>query len=50
MTATAEVSDDDFRDILAQTRHFMRTAGVPRESKIPETDTAPDDLREHPAR
>ena len=46
MTATAEVSDDDFREILAQTRHFVRTAVVPRESEILETDTVPDDLRE----
>ncbi len=27
---TAEVSDDDFQDILGQTRHFVRTAVVPR--------------------
>ncbi len=46
MTATAEVSDDDFREILAQTRHFVRTAVVPRESEILETDTVPDDLRD----
>ena len=26
---TTEVSDDDFQEILAQTRHFVRTAVVP---------------------
>ena len=30
----ANVSDDDFREILAQTRHFVRTAVVPREAEI----------------
>ncbi len=30
---TADVSDDDFREILAQTRHFVRTAVVPRERR-----------------
>jgi acyl-CoA dehydrogenase len=47
MTApAAEVSDDDFQEILAQTRHFVRTAVVPRESEIVENDRVPDDLRE----
>jgi acyl-CoA dehydrogenase len=44
---TAEVSDDDFREILAQTRHFVRTAVVPREQEILTEDRVPDDLREH---
>jgi acyl-CoA dehydrogenase len=44
---TAEVSDDDFRDILAQTRHFVRTAVVPREQEILTEDRVPDDLRDH---
>lgn len=40
------MSDDDFADILAQTRHFVRSAVVPRESEIAENDRVPDDLRE----
>jgi acyl-CoA dehydrogenase len=43
---TAEVSDDDFQEILAQTRHFVRTAVVPREQEILADDRVPDDLRE----
>ncbi|MCH9708578.1 MAG: acyl-CoA/acyl-ACP dehydrogenase, partial [Actinomycetia bacterium] len=43
---TAEVSDDDFQEILAQTRHFVRTAVVPREQQILAEDRVPDDLRE----
>ena len=41
-----EVSDDDFQEILAQTRHFVRTAVVPREQEILADDRVPDDLRE----
>ena len=44
---TTEVSDDDFQEILAQTRHFVRTAVVPREQEILTDDRVPDDLREH---
>ena len=44
---TSEVSDDDFQDILAQTRHFVRTAVVPREQEILAEDQVPDDLRDH---
>jgi acyl-CoA dehydrogenase len=44
---TAQVSDDDFQDILAQTRHFVRTAVVPREQEILNADEVPDDLRDH---
>ncbi|CAA0094661.1 Caffeyl-CoA reductase-Etf complex subunit CarC [Mycolicibacterium vanbaalenii] len=43
---TAEVSDEDFREVLAQTRHFVRTAVVPREQEILTDDRVPDDLRE----
>jgi acyl-CoA dehydrogenase len=43
---TAEVSDEDFAEILAQTRHFVRTAVVPREQEILAADRVPDDLRE----
>lgn len=41
-----EVSDEDFREILAQTRDFVRTAVVPREQEILDEDRVPDDLRE----
>ncbi|BBX71182.1 acyl-CoA dehydrogenase family protein [Mycolicibacterium psychrotolerans] len=41
-----DVSDEDFREILAQTRHFVRTAVVPREQEILSDDRVPDDLRE----
>ncbi|MGY4652421.1 acyl-CoA dehydrogenase family protein [Mycobacterium sp. URHB0021] len=44
--STAEVSDDDFQEILAQTRHFVRTAVVPREQEILAGDRVPDDLRD----
>jgi acyl-CoA dehydrogenase len=43
---TSEVSQDDFQEILAQTRHFVRTAVVPREQEILAEDRVPDDLRE----
>ena len=39
------VDDDDFQQILAQTRKFVRTAVVPREQEILATDRVPDDLR-----
>ncbi len=45
-TEFAEVSDDDFREILAQTRQFVRTAVVPREQEILDEDHVPDDLRD----
>jgi acyl-CoA dehydrogenase len=41
-----DVSDDDFREILAQTRHFVRSAVVPREAEILAEDKVPDDLRD----
>lgn len=44
--ATTEVSDEDFTEILAQTRSFIRTAVVPRENEILATDQVPDDLRD----
>ncbi|WP_200820453.1 acyl-CoA dehydrogenase family protein, partial [Mycolicibacterium houstonense] len=43
--ATTEVSDEDFAEILAQTRSFIRSAVVPRENEILATDQVPDDLR-----
>lgn len=42
----AEVPDEDFREILAQTRQFVRSAVVPREQEILDTDRVPDDLRD----
>ncbi|BCI52412.1 acyl-CoA dehydrogenase [Mycolicibacterium litorale] len=42
----SEVSDEDFREILAQTRHFVRSAVVPRELEILADDKVPDDLRD----
>ncbi|MBV8965240.1 MAG: acyl-CoA dehydrogenase family protein [Mycobacteriaceae bacterium] len=47
MTADAVVSDQDFGDILAQTRHFVRTAVVPREQEIMDDNVVPDDIRDH---
>ncbi len=44
MTAAA-VDDDDFQQILAQTRQFVRTVVIPREQEILATDRVPDDLR-----
>src|ERR1700731_2015108 len=41
-----EVPDEDFREILAQTRHFVRTAVVPREQEILTDDRVPDYLRD----
>lgn len=43
---TAAVDDDDFQQILAQTRQFVRTVVVPREQEILATDRVPDDLRD----
>jgi acyl-CoA dehydrogenase len=43
---TSVVGDDDFREILAATRHFVRSLVMPRESEISEHDRIPDDLRE----
>ena len=42
---TAAVDDDDFQQILAATREFVRTAVMPREQEILATDQVPDDLR-----
>jgi len=39
------VSDDDFADILAQVRRFVREKVVPRENEIMAADRVPDDLR-----
>lgn len=47
MSTEAAVSDDDFDEILAATRHFVRSVVLPRETEIAEADRVPDDLREH---
>src|SRR5690606_21085060 len=41
----SQVSDQDFADIAAQTRTFVREAVVPREQQIADTDRIPDDIR-----
>lgn len=38
---SAEVSDDDFYEILTSTRHFVLTEVLPRESEIVDTDRVP---------
>jgi acyl-CoA dehydrogenase len=43
----AVVSDQDFADILVQTRQFVRTAVVPREQEIMAQNLVPDDIRDH---
>jgi acyl-CoA dehydrogenase len=43
---SSQVSDEDFQEILAQTRQFVRTAVVPREQEILDEDMVPDDLRD----
>jgi acyl-CoA dehydrogenase len=47
MATQVVVSDQDFADILAQTRHFVRTAVVPREQEIMAENRVPDDIRDH---
>lgn len=43
--APQQVSDEDFAEILAATREFVRERVVPRETEIMEHDRIPDDLR-----
>ena len=43
--AEREVSDEDFKDILAQTRTFIQKEVIPRENEIAEKDLIPDDIR-----
>jgi len=43
--AEREVSDEDFQDILAQTRTFIQKEVIPRENEIAEKDLIPDDIR-----
>lgn len=45
VAGTAEVDAEDFADILAATRDFIRTAVIPREQEIADTDEIPNDIR-----
>jgi acyl-CoA dehydrogenase len=49
MSATESVSDEDFAQIRAATRAFVRNKVVPRELEIMATDTIPDDIRRQAA-
>ncbi len=49
MTTQSQVGPEEFRDILQQTRDFVRARVVPRETEIVEHDAIPDDLRKHVA-
>ncbi|GEM31264.1 acyl-CoA dehydrogenase [Nocardia neocaledoniensis NBRC 108232] len=40
------VDDEDFADILAQVKQYVRTAVVPRETEIMAADRMPDDIRD----
>jgi acyl-CoA dehydrogenase len=42
---SSQVSDEDFADILAQVRRFVRDDVVPRENEIMTADKVPDDIR-----
>ncbi|KXF52952.1 acyl-CoA dehydrogenase [Rhodococcus sp. SC4] len=42
---TTQLDDDDFRDILAHTRAFVRNVVVPREQEIDEADAIPAEIR-----
>ena len=42
---TSEVDANDFADMLATTRDFIRNSVVPREQEIVDTDAIPEDIR-----
>ena len=44
-TITSEVDAEDFADILATTREYIRTVVVPREQEIADADAIPEDIR-----
>lgn len=46
MTAEPAVSADDFRELLAATRQFVRSVVLPREGDIAEHDAVPADIRD----
>ncbi|MBO0842507.1 MAG: acyl-CoA dehydrogenase family protein [Nocardioides sp.] len=43
--APTQVSDEDFAEILAATRDFVRSRVLPRENEIMAADALPDDIR-----
>lgn len=45
MATISAVGPEDFADILAQTREFIRKEVIPREQEIADTDSIPDDIR-----
>lgn len=45
VSQASQVSAQDFADILAQTRAFVREVVMPREQEIADTDRIPDDIR-----
>ena len=49
-SAAADVGPEDFQDILSTTRHFIRSAVVPREQEIVDENRIPDDIREQAKR
>ncbi|MGW0045139.1 acyl-CoA dehydrogenase family protein [Rhodococcus sp. NPDC003348] len=49
MASVSAVGPEDFADILAQTREFIRKEVVPREQEIADTDSIPDDVRKNAA-
>eukprot|EP01133_Synstelium_polycarpum_P022157 gene22157-26590_t len=44
-----QVDADDFADILATAREFIRKEVVPREQEIADTDAIPEDIRKKAA-
>ncbi len=49
MATISAVGPEDFADILAQTREFIRKEVIPREQEIADTDSIPDDIRRNAA-
>ncbi len=49
MATISAVGPEDFADILAQTRAFIRKEVLPREQEIADTDSIPDDIRKNAA-
>lgn len=49
MTSGTAVGPEDFKDILGQTREFIRKGVVPREQEIADTDSIPADIRKNAA-
>ncbi|WP_430332537.1 acyl-CoA dehydrogenase family protein [Rhodococcus sp. ACT016] len=45
-TTATDVSDDDFQDMLAQTRHFVRSVVLPREQEIMDGNLIPESIRQ----